>query len=310
MGREDRPRCSPLQEDELEKYLLAGKIAKKVKKHILDEKKELLGKNYLSLCEEVEKLIFELGGRPAFPVNICPDFVAAHETARIEDERKLKEETKLLKIDLGVHIDGYIVDTAITLVFDKNYEYLRKAAEEALMSAIDIIKPNVEVRKIGKVIYEKVKEFGCSPVVNLVGHQMKRYILHTGLSIPNYDNKDTRRLKEGMVIAIEPFTTNKRGYAIEGYQSEIFSLRNLASFSERMYRDIYIHIKKYYKLLPFAARWLVNKGFEKRIVKSAIPYLHTKNIIKSYPTLVEIERGLVAQAEHTIIVQDPPIVLT
>ncbi len=48
-------------------------------------------------------------------------------------------------------------------------------------------------------------------MVNLNGHEMKQYNLHAGLSIPNYDDGTTTKVREGMIIAVEPFATNGAG---------------------------------------------------------------------------------------------------
>ena len=111
----------------LESLNKAGKIAQEVKKYI--KPKIQVGTKVLNLIENTEKKIVELGGGWAFPVNVSINNIAAHYTSPIKDDDLTIKEGDLVKIDLGVHIDGYIVDTAFTVSFndDKSLENIIQA---------------------------------------------------------------------------------------------------------------------------------------------------------------------------------------
>ena len=93
-----------------EKIIKAGKIASEVKSWIKPQiKKDML---LIEIAEKIEGKIFELGGKPAFPVNLSIDNIAAHYTPGHDDETLARG---LLKIDFGVHVDGWTSDNAFSL---------------------------------------------------------------------------------------------------------------------------------------------------------------------------------------------------
>ncbi|MCJ7636668.1 MAG: M24 family metallopeptidase, partial [Nitrososphaeraceae archaeon] len=97
--------------DFIEYYRQAGRIACTIRE--LAKKKDYVGKTLYEICEQIEKEIREYGGFPAFPVNVSLNEIAAHYTAE-PDDQKIVEGEDVLKIDIGVQIDGYIADTAVT----------------------------------------------------------------------------------------------------------------------------------------------------------------------------------------------------
>jgi methionyl aminopeptidase len=103
-------------------------------------------------------------------------------------------------------------------------------------------------------------------------------------------------LKEGDVIAIEPFATNGSGRISEASQTEIFGFSGRRPVRSPEARDLLKEIQKY-KTLPFARRWLTGERID-----YALMQLLRAGIIHSYPVLWEVEGALVSQAEHTVIV--------
>ena len=77
------------------------------------------GMRILDVCEKAETLIHKRGGTPAFPCNVSVNEVAAHYTSPPQDTQRIPENS-LVKIDLGVHVDGYIADTATTICLTLN----------------------------------------------------------------------------------------------------------------------------------------------------------------------------------------------
>ncbi len=291
--------------EEVELYLKAGKIAKEVVKFSKRIVKE--GSNFLDICEKLENKILELGGKPAFPVNLSVNEVAAHDTAKPNDERVLKR-GDVVKVDIGVHVDGYIADTAYTIeIGSSNYTDLIRACEEALAEALEIVRPGITVSEIGRKIEEVAKEKGFTPVVNLGGHSIERFNLHSGKSIPNYDSKSSKRIEEGEVIAIEPFLTIGAGRVIETKESEIFSLIEERPVRESSSREILKFINQEFKKLPFARRWIFKRFGD---VNFALSTLVDGGILKNYPVLKEDSRRVIVQAEHTVIVLKNPLVIT
>jgi len=115
-----------MDKEEIEKYKKAGEIAKQMKKFA----REIIKKDMLlvDIAKKIEDKIIELGGLSAFPVNLSINDIAAHYHPTLDDTTKADG---LLKIDMGIHIDGYIADTAITidLTDDNKYKKLIEATE-------------------------------------------------------------------------------------------------------------------------------------------------------------------------------------
>jgi len=290
----------------IEKYKKAGKIARECKKLAKSLVKE--GASYLEIAEKIEGKIVKLGGGIAFPVDVSVNEVAAHYSPFHQDKNVLKK-GDLVKVDLGVHVDGYVADTEISLSVGKSKENedLIKAAEEALNAGIKIVKPGVKVSEIGRVIDEAIEKRGFRSIKNLSGHLVDNWVVHAGLTIPNYNTKSDIVLEEGMVIAIEPFATTGSGWVVDSKNSEIYEL--VAEGNVRQNREILNHIIDNHQTLPFSKRQLVKK-FGLLKASFAIRELLQKEIIKEFKVLKERAGGKVSQAEHTILVLDKPVVIT
>ena len=286
--------------DEREALIKAGEIARRVKAEVVDLIKP--GAKLYDIAEFVERRIVELGGKPAFPCNLSINSNAAHYTPYRGDETVLKE-GDYLKLDLGVHVDGYIADTALTFRVGMEEDELMEAAKEALENAIATVRVGVKIREIGKAIEDTIRGKGFNPIVNLSGHKIERFKLHAGISIPNvYRQADTYELKEGEVIAIEPFATTGAGQVIEVPPALIFMYVRDRPVRSAQARRLLMHIKREYNGLPFAYRWL--QGFmPEGQLKLALSQLDRAGAIYSYPILREVRGGMVTQFEHTVIVE-------
>jgi methionyl aminopeptidase len=193
------------------KIILAGKIASETKKYA----RKIIVKNMplLEIAEKIENKIFELGGKPAFPVNLSINEIAAHFTPSFDDEKKADG---LLKVDLGVHIDGWIADTAFSLDLENSEKNKRliEASKNALEKVEKIMNKGITLNKIGETIEKEINEKGFNPIANLSGHSMEKYDLHAGMTIPNVKNNSTIKIEEG-IFAIEHFATNVSGKVYE-----------------------------------------------------------------------------------------------
>ena len=254
----------------------------------------------LELCEKLENLILSLGAKPAFPVNVSINDVAAHYTAKINDDLVIPRDG-VIKIDVGAHIDGYIADAAITINFNPVYDRLVKASLKALEEVSKTLKPGKTLGEIGQVIEKTIKSYGFKPIENLTGHLVKRYELHAGKSVPNIDNGDRKRIIEGEVYAIEPFATNGKGYVVDSNEITIYRVLS-TKVKDKELIMIMNYIVNEFKTLPFTPRWLIPKFGNQVLVK--IQKLHADNKIYGYPVLVEAGRGFVSQFEDTFVITE------
>ena len=288
----------------MEKYKKAGRIGAEIKKEIFPKIKP--GVLILDLAEEIEKKIRDKGGEPAFPVNISINEIAAHYTPILNDTRKI-EDGDLVKIDIGVHVDGYIGDLAFT--YSSKPSPLVRGAELALEKTIEIIKPGVTVSEIGNMIEKTVSSLKLGVIVNLTGHTLDRFVFHGQPNILNVKNDLNYSFKEGDVIALEPFVTESNGFVKESGTVEIY--RYLMDRPVRLTeaRKILAMTRDDWHSLPFAKRWLY-ETFSPVKVSLALRQLEMAGAIETYPVLKEAENRPIAQAEHTIIVGEESIVTT
>ena len=286
-----------MEQKELEAYRKAGKIASEVR----EWSRELVKADakILDVAEKVEARIIGLGGGLAFPVNVCINDVTAHYTPKYNDETRIVK-TDVVSVDLGVHVDGYIADTAYTVDLSGKYGKMLSANQEALENAISLIKPGALVSEIGKSVHETLRAAGYKPIENLTGHEVKEYDLHAGISIPNIEVPYKWKLEEGMALAIEPFATDGFGRVVESKQAEIFSFLESRPTRNRDARNIIQEVAER-KSLPFAERWLAKKIPPLRL-GLAMRELVSNGTLKAYPILHEKEKGVVSQFEHTVIV--------
>ncbi|MDD3421705.1 MAG: type II methionyl aminopeptidase [Methanocellales archaeon] len=281
-----------MKDEILKKYEKAGQILVGVMEKAKDKVK--IGAPLLDLAEFVENTIREEGAQPAFPCNISRNDEAAHATPSANDISVFGED--MVKLDIGVQVDGYIADAAITVDLSDNAD-LVEASRKALLSAIEIVHAGINTAEIGAVIESTIEGFGYKPVANLTGHGLERWDHHTSPSIPNKSVFHGAVLKEGDIIAIEPFATNGAGHVSESGTAEIYRLDTPKPVRLPAARKLLKEIEEY-KMLPFAKRWLPQPRLD-----FILNQLERAGIMYSYPVLKDDAGGLVSQAEHTVIVE-------
>jgi len=278
-------------------YIKAGKIASEVVKYA----REFIKRDMplLEIANKIEDKIIELGAKPAFPVNLSINEVAAHDTPAFNDARTA---SGLLKVDIGVHIEGCIADVAfsVDLTSSEENKKLIGAAEKALANAIETIKESIAIREIGKEIEKAIKAEGLMPIINLSGHSIEPWSLHSGITIPNHDNSKEIKIEEG-VYAIEPFATPGLGSVRDGKPSGIYRVEREGPVRDSFAREVLAFIYEEYQTLPFCSRWIHKKFGTRGLL--ALRRIEEAGILHQYPQLIEISGKKVSQAEHTIIIE-------
>jgi methionyl aminopeptidase len=293
----------PLYDEEaLQKFRLSGKILRETR----EQMRRYVHENMpiIDVCEKAESLIREKGGKPAFPCNVSINEVTAHYTSPPGDKTLIPPQS-VVKVDIGVHVDGYVTDTAFTACFNPEYRAMTDVAELALKAAIDNIRANVSPGKIGGVIENTIRNRGYRPIENLTGHSVGRYLIHAGTSIPNVSQMSLGKFKAGEVFAIEPFVTvpDARGAVEDAPQKTIFRLVKPKAAKSSAAKQLTKFIEDNFVTLPFAERWIVGVLPEKQRVE-AFKELLVQKAVMSYPVFVEMTKRTVAQAEHTVLIKE------
>jgi methionyl aminopeptidase len=287
-----------------EKILQSGKIASEAREYARSFIKK--GMPLIEIANKIESKMVDLGSRPAFPTCLSVNENAAHYTPSHDDETLAEG---ILKVDMGVHIDGWVADTAFSIDLENSDENKKiiKASEDALDAAIKTIKENIEIREIGKSVHGAIKKHGLNPIVNLSGHGIDQYDLHARVSIPNYDNKATTKITPGL-YAIEPFATPGNGRVKDGNSSGILRLIDDKNPRSQIARDVLDFIIKEYETLPFASRWIVKEFGTKGLF--GLKQLIENGNLQDYPVLIESSNAKVAQTEHSILVESSGVIVT
>ncbi|MGB9914980.1 MAG: type II methionyl aminopeptidase [Candidatus Bathyarchaeales archaeon] len=293
---------SRYDEEAIEKFRLSGKILRETREEMRSFVREDMP--IIEVCEKAEELICRKGGKPAFPCNVSINEIAAHYTSPPSDEQRIPEKA-IVKVDIGVHVDGYVTDTAFTVCFDPAYAGMQAAAEHALNAAIGSIHSGMATSKIGEIIEKSIKNRGFKPISNLTGHSVGRYLIHAGTSIPNVVQISFTKVQAGEVYAIEPFVTlpDAVGRVEDGPDVTIFRLVKAKSMKNPYAKKLLEYIEDNFRTLPFAERWLTGIMPADRY-REAFNELFRSKALMGYPVFIEASRRPVAQAEHTVLITE------
>ena len=284
---------------QLEDYLKAGSIAGEVRENVRNT--DWIGSTLAEICDYVESEIIKRGAKCAFPVNTSLNEIAAHYTAEPNDPKTVSD-TDLVKIDLGVQINGYIADTAVTVNYDPQYDQMVQTAEDALQNAMSMIKVGVKSKDVGRTIQKTIQDMGFKPIANLSGHSLDQYTIHAGKTVPNMWTIGSFLFSENQAYACEPFVTTKNalGFVRNGKIKNIFALVSRKKTKDEEADRLTDYIWNNFNMLPFALRWLL-KEWEEKEARRLLEILVKKKVVHAYAILVEANGKTVAQAEHTFI---------
>lgn len=289
-----------MKDDMMDSYLEAGKIASGILAKGTDVIR--VGASYLGAVETIEAMVEDAGAGLAFPLNVSLNEDAAHDTASAGDER-IFSRGDVVKLDLGVHVGGYIADTATTIDLGEN-SLLVEASRCGLTRAISLVRPGVTIGELGTAIHREIESRGFRPVANLTGHGLDRFMIHTPPNIPNIRIQGGAVLEEGMVFAIEPFASTGTGQVNEKHRTEIYQQLAVRPVRLPAARRILEEVRPR-QGLPFSKRWL--RGEKPDIGLTALVRAH---VIRAYPVLSDIPGSRVSQAEHTMIVTGDGCIVT
>ena len=283
-------------EHALECWREAGRIASACREWARDAIRP--GVRVREILETIEEMIYERGAAPGFPAQSSRNHVAAHYCSAPQDELEY-EEGDCVKVDLGVHVDGYIADTACTvdLSADERWTPLVTASADALGAAIATVGEGVPVRDVGHVIEQTITAAGFEPVRNLTGHGLARWKVHTAPQIPNYGDAGGGRFEVGMVFAIEPFASTGRGFIRELGKSEVFMMVRPPRRARGLDREVLKAIEGW-RGLPIARRYFTD--LDEGALEDTLGRLARQGSIMRYPPLVEEEGVMVSQTEHSM----------
>ena len=329
---------------DLKRWKNAGAVARRALDHISSTMGA--GQSWHSVIESAERYIRRHGGTPAFPCTLSVNDIAAHYTTNHSVnppegiEEMILRKGDLVKLDIGVHVKGAIGDNAITIEIGNgnNHTEQIKAAKDARDASIELMHPGTPWHEIGAAAEQVAIDAGFQPIRNLSGHQLEKFNLHAGVSVPSFacgsnhpGYKGTVPL--GGVFAIEPFNTTGTSGIVENISphdsSNIFRVTGNVNLRQALAKKkikplgatMARYIEERYHTLPFAERWafpLLEKPFpnedeESHVRKwnALIKKLQSIRFVETYAALKCADGGMVGQCEHTVyITEGGPEILT
>ena len=280
-------------------FLRAGALAKEVRAY--GKSLVVKGASYADVYAKIVAKIVSLGAIPAFPPQLSLNDVAAH--FLIEPGADIIFSDQIVKLDVGVCVEGAIGDCAVSIDLSGKHQKLIDAAEAALLAAEKSIHIGQKVADIGKIIEQTIMSYGFQPVRNLSGHGLGVYKIHMPPNIPNYADNSTAVITPGMTCAIEPFATTGKGFIHELGEPTIFAFEALAAPRTSHGRHLLAKIRQF-QGLPFSLHELVDTKIPLEEIKMGLSELIGVGAITAYAPLVEQTHGMVAQAENSILVDE------
>jgi len=313
---------------EIDTYRTVGKIHREIQ----DEIKKYVnpGTKLIDIAKFVESQIRDrelnqLNDGIAFPVGLSLNNVAAHYTPNNNSLEVYRAED-ILKVDFGVHIEGCIVDGAISITHNPELKKLVDISIKTTELAIQNSGPNKSLSNIGKIIEDYIMEhdvminskmYNVKSFRDLCGHQISQYKIHSGKAVPNINVIYPYQMKMGEIYAIEPFLTTGRG---KHFYNNNYNMVNHFMFDYKKYKDLEsakkhgfsqglkqsdINFLEYlyynFRTLAFCPRW-IESSYESN--NKQFRNLIKKGIITDYPPICDCKGSYVAQHEKTIYITD------
>jgi methionyl aminopeptidase len=252
----------------------------------------------------------------AFPLGISVGNCLAHDSAIPHDTRTLSK-NDVVKIDLGLHIDGNIIDSAVSVMVDGDddikefYEPLLESTRDATFTAIYMSAPDASIYDISEAIQEVIESYELEDgthikaVGNLGGHNITPYKLHGGNLVLCSPNKmqENMRMKEGEIYAIETFASTGLGTFTQDSIDTCthFMINDNAKIDRQFHKNLVANwAYSINNKLPFTQRQFCHLDKVNKYTKDAI----NNKYITAYPPLIDKVGSYTSQLEHTIHIKD------
>ncbi|TQN70406.1 Methionine aminopeptidase 2-1 [Colletotrichum shisoi] len=250
-----------------------------------------------------------------FLTGLCLNNETAHYTPNPGQKDVVLQYGDVMKVDYGVQVNGWIVDSAFTMSFDPTYDNLLAAARDATNSGIKAAGIDVRICDVSAEIqgamesYEveiRGKTYPVRAVRNICAHDIKRYRIHGGKSIPFIRNNDQTKMEEGEIFAIETFGTTGRGKLYDDVGVYGYGLQHDAPAQVRLpfasANRLYKTIREQFGSIVFCRRYLDRLGLERYL--AGLNCLVSNGVLESYAPLADIKGSYSSQFEHTILLRE------
>lgn len=253
-----------------QKWIQPGMSLTEIANGIEDSVRALTGHSGL---EEGDAIKAGMG----FPTGLNLNDVAAHYSPNLGNKMVFGQDD-VMKIDIGVHVNGRIVDSAFTMAFEPKYDPLLEAVKAATNTGVREAGIDARLGEIGGAIQETMESYEIElggttypikAIRNLNGHTIHHYSIHGDKSVPIVKSNDQTKMEEGDVFAIETFGSTGNGYVRDqGEVSHYALMADAPKVDLRLSsaKSLLSTIKKNFNTLPFCRRYLDRIGCEKYLL--------------------------------------------
>jgi methionyl aminopeptidase len=231
-----------------------------------------------------------------FPTGLNLDHIAAHYSPNAGNKIMLQQ-SNVMKVDIGVHVNGRIVDSAFTMAFDPMYDNLLAAVKDATNTGVKEAGIDMRLGELGGLIQEAMESYECEingttypikSIRNLSGHTILPYSIHGTKSVPIVKSSDTTKMEEGDVFAIETFGSTGRGFVDDQGEVSHYALRSDAPKVDLRLssaKSLLNVIKKNFNTIPFCRRYLDRIGQDKYLLGVRRSFDFGRSPFLSFPIL-------------------------
>lgn len=256
-------------------WIKPGMSLTEIANGIEDSVRALVGHQGL---DEGDAIIAGMG----FPLGLNLNDVAAHYSPNAGNKMVFGQDD-VIKIDIGVHVGGRIVDSAFTMAFEPKYDPLLEAVKAATNTGVREAGIDARLGEIGGAIQETMESYEIElngttypikAIRNLNGHTIHPYSIHGDKSVPIVKSNDQTKMEEGDVFAIETFGSTGNGYVFDrGEVSHYALIADAPKMDLRLSsaKSLLSTIKKNFGTLPWCRRYLDRIGCEKYLLGVSSP---------------------------------------
>jgi curved DNA binding protein len=301
----------------LDKYQAAGKIVNAVLERVIA--KATAGASVAEICEfgdkELDAELAKVYAKKkmekgiAFPTCVSANEIAGHYSPLKSETTTLKD-GDLVKIDLGVHIDGFIAVAAHTVVVggqavDGKKADVVLAAYNALQGALRTMKPGNTNYDVTDVIGQVAESYKCQPLEGVLSHELKKHLLDGNNVIINkatFDQKvEEHEFNLNEVFGLDVFVSTGEGKTKETeYRSTIYkrAIERTYTLKLKASRAFYAEAVDKYPTMAFTLRSFADETSAKLGVSEAVKH----DLFHAYPVLTEKAGEFIAHFKYTVAI--------
>nr|AAC34392.1 PAS1 [Takifugu rubripes] len=305
------------------KFKMGADIANRKLKMVVEA--AVAGTSVLSLCEKGDTYIMEEIGKIfkkekemkkgiAFPTCVSVNNCVCHFSPVKSDPNVILKDGDLVKIDLGVHVDGFISNVAHSLIVGVTKDNpqtgrkadLMMAAHLCAEAALRLVKPGNQNTQVTEAWNKIAKSFKCAPIEGMLSHQLKQHVIDGEKTIiqnpTDQQKKDHEKAEFEVheVYAVDVLISTGEGKAKDGgqrttvYKRDPNKVYGLKMKSSRM---LFSDIERRFDTMPFTLR-----AFEEESkARLGLVECAKHELLQPFTVLYEKEGEFVAQFKFTVL---------